>query len=132
MKASLPSYVNGVISSPWVNAGAMTNKGLEFTLNTVNINKNDFMWRSGLTISFNRNEITKLYTETAGLSGTINSETYTYSEVGQPIGQFYGYNVIGMFTKEDDFYKRDSYGNYILDKNGERVKVAIPKGNEYL
>ncbi len=128
MKASLPSYVNGVISSPWVNAGAMTNKGLEFTLNTVNINKNDFMWRSGLTISFNRNEITKLYTETAGLSGTINSETYTYSEVGQPIGQFYGYNVIGMFTKEDDFYKRDSYGNYILDKNGERVKVAIPKG----
>lgn len=55
------------------------------------------------TISFNRNEITKLYTETAGLSGTINSETYTYSEVGQPIGQFYGYNVIGMFTKEDDF-----------------------------
>ena len=33
-----------------------------------------------------------------------------------------------MFTKEDDFYKRDSYGNYILDKNGERVKVAIPKG----
>ena len=43
------------------------------------------------------------FTETAGLSGTINSETYTYSEVGQPIGQFYGYNVIGMFTKEDDF-----------------------------
>lgn len=54
MKASLPSYVNGVISSPWVNAGAMTNKGLEFTLNTVNINKNDFWWRSRLTISIYR------------------------------------------------------------------------------
>ena len=127
MKASLPSYVNGVISSPWVNAGAMTNKGMEFTLNTVNINKKDFMWRSGLTISFNKNEITKLYTETAGLSGIINTETYTYSEVGQPAAQFYGYKVIGIFTKEDDFYKKDSYGNYILDKNGERTKVAIPK-----
>ena len=42
MQASLPSYVNGVISSPYVNAGAMENKGFEFTLNTVNISTKDF------------------------------------------------------------------------------------------
>lgn len=39
MQASLPSYVTGIINSPWVNAGAMENKGAEFTLNTVNISK---------------------------------------------------------------------------------------------
>ena len=34
VQASLPSYVSGLIRAPWVNAGAMTNKGVEFTLNT--------------------------------------------------------------------------------------------------
>ena len=79
MQASLPSYVTGIINSPWVNAGAMENKGAEFTLNTVNISKKDFTWRTGITISFNKNKITKLYTETAGLSGTIyGGQTLTY------------------------------------------------------
>lgn len=128
MQASLPSYVNGIISSPWVNAGAMTNKGLEFTLNTVNIDTKDFMWRSGLTVSLNRNELTKLYTETSGMAGIINTSTYTYSVEGEPVGQFYGYKVKGMFKEEDDFYQKDANGNFLLDSRGNRVQVALPTG----
>lgn len=128
MQASLPSYVTGIINSPWVNAGAMENKGAEFTLNTVNISKKDFTWRTGITISFNKNKITKLYTETAGLSGTIDgAQTLTYSTVGQPVGQYYGYKVIGMFREESDFYQRDADGNFLLDKNGNRLPVALPE-----
>lgn len=128
MQASLPSYVTGIIKSPWVNAGAMENKGAEFTLNTVNISKKDFTWRTGITISFNKNKITKLYTETAGLSGTIDgAQTLTYSTVGQPVGQYYGYKVIGMFKEESDFYQRDADGNFLLDKNGNRLPVALPE-----
>lgn len=128
MRASLPSYVTGIINSPWVNAGAMENKGAEFTLNTVNISKKDFTWRTGITISFNKNKITKLYTETAGLSGTIDgAQTLTYSTVGQPVGQYYGYKVIGMFKEESDFYQRDADGNFLLDKNGNRLPVALPE-----
>lgn len=128
MQASLPSYVTGIINSPWVNAGAMENKGAEFTLNTVNISKKDFTWRTGITISFNKNKITKLYTETAGLSGTIDgAQTLTYSTVGQPVGQYYGYKVIGMFKEESDFYQRDADGNFLLDKNGNRLPVALPE-----
>lgn len=128
MQASLPSYVTGIINSPWVNAGAMENKGAEFTLNTVNISKKDFTWRTGITISFNKNKITKLYTETAGLSGTVDgSQTLTYSTVGQPVGQYYGYKVIGMFKEESDFYQRDADGNFLLDKNGNRLPVALPE-----
>ena len=37
------------ISAPKVNTGAIENKGIEFTLNTVNIQKNDFEWRTGAT-----------------------------------------------------------------------------------
>lgn len=128
MQASLPSYVTGIIQSPWVNAGAMENKGAEFTLNTVNISKKDFTWRTGITISFNKNKITKLYTETAGLPGTIDgAQTLTYSTVGQPVGQYYGYKVIGMFKEESDFYQRDADGNFLLDKNGNRLPVALPE-----
>ena len=128
MQASLPTYVTGTISSPWVNAGAMENKGAEFTLNTVNISKKDFTWRTGITISFNKNKITKLYTETSGLSGTIGgAQTLTYSTVGQPVGQYYGYKAIGMFKEESDFYQRDADGNFLLDKNGNRLPVALPE-----
>ena len=128
MRASLPTYVSGIIQSPWVNAGAMQNRGAEFTLNTVNISTKDFVWRSGLTISFNKNKITDLYTETSSMSGVLDAtQTLTLSVVGQPVGQFYGYKVTGMFKTEDDFYQRDGNGNFLLDKNGSRIPVALPE-----
>ncbi len=127
MQASLPAYVSGVISAPWVNAGAMTNKGVEFTLNTHNIRTRDFTWTSGLTFSVNRNEVTKLYSESSAISGMNGVETLTYTMVGEPVGQFYGYNVIGMFKEENDFYKKGPDGNFLLDETGNPIKVAIPK-----
>lgn len=128
MQAALPDYVNGIIRAPWVNAGAMVNKGMEFTLNTVNIDNRDFFWKTGITLSFNKNEVTRLYTETAGIQGYVGSETYTYSLVGQPVGQFYGYKVIGMFMNEGDFYQKDSNGEFRLNDKGDRIPVALPKG----
>jgi len=127
MQAALPTYVSGVITSPWVNSGAMRNKGLEFTLNTVNISNKNFEWTSGLTFSLNRNEVTKLYTESSGIQGNINGLTYTYTTVGQPVAQFYGYEVIGMFEKEDDFYQKDINGDYLLDAKGNKMIVALPE-----
>lgn len=128
MQAALPDYVNSIIRAPWVNAGAMVNKGMEFTLNTVNIDSRDFFWKTGITLSFNKNEVTRLYTETAGIQGYVGSETYTYSLVGEPVGQFYGYKVIGMFKDEGDFYQKDSKGEFRLNEKGERIPVALPKG----
>lgn len=130
MQAALPTYVSGVITSPWVNSGAMRNKGFEFTLNTVNISNKNFEWTSGLTFSLNRNEVTSLYTESSGIQGTINGLTYTYTTVGQPVAQFYGYEVIGMFEKEDDFYQKDLNGDYLLDANGNKMIVALPEDKE--
>lgn len=127
MQASLPNYVSGLISAPWVNAGAMTNKGVEFTLNTHNIQTRDFSWTSGITFSVNRNEVTKLYSKSSAISGTHGSETLTYTMVGEPVGQFYGYKVIGMFNEESDFYKKGSDGNFLLDESGNPIQVAIPK-----
>ena len=130
MQAALPTYISGIITSPWVNSGAMRNKGFEFTLNTVNISKKDFEWTTGLTFSLNRNEVTRLYTESTGIQGKINDLTYTYTTVGEPVAQFYGYQVIGMFEKEDDFYQKDINGEFLLDAAGNRMIVALPEGKE--
>ena len=130
MQAALPAYISGVISSPWVNTGKMRNKGFEFTLNTVNITNRDFQWTSGLTFSLNRNEVLKLYTESTGIQGKIGNEVFTYTTVGNPVGQFYGYNVIGMLEKESDFYQKDRNGDIILDANGKPRFVAIPENKE--
>lgn len=131
MQASLPSYVvdlegyNGIVA-PYVNSGAIENKGLEFTLNTVNIAKKNFQWRTGVTLSFNRNKLTKLNAEGSQIFGSVSANVYTMSEVGGPVGRFYGYNCIGMFTCEDDFYQKNKLGEFLLDQYGDRLPVARP------
>ncbi|MDE5997696.1 MAG: TonB-dependent receptor, partial [Muribaculaceae bacterium] len=127
MQAALPTYVSGVINSPWVNTGSLQNKGLEFTLNAIPISNNNFSWRSGITFSLNRNKVLKLYTESTGIPGNIGGLTYTYTTVGEPVAQFYGYNVIGMFKEESDFYRKDANGDFLLDAHGNRQYVAIPE-----
>lgn len=139
MDASLPMYLvnpDGYsgIRPPKVNAGAIQNKGIEFTLNTVNISKKDWQWRTGATLSINRNKLTALNSDDAKLKGMIGSNIYTLSEIGKPVGRFYGYKVIGMFTKEDDFYRKNNRGEFLLDANGNRVPTARPadsNGNLY-
>jgi Outer membrane cobalamin receptor protein len=130
MQASLPSYVINNdwmgMSAPWVNTGAIRNTGIEFTLNTVNISKKDLQWRTSATLSFNRNKLTALNSEGSTITGTIGTETYTLSEIGGPVGRFYGYKVIGMFTQESDFYQKNAQGEFLLDASGNRVPVARP------
>lgn len=43
------------------NLGEVVNRGLEFSLNTKNINRSDFSWRSSFVFSLNRNKINKLF-----------------------------------------------------------------------
>ncbi len=134
MQAALPSYVINNdwqgMTAPWVNTGSIRNKGIEVTLNTVNIDTKDWQWRTAITLSTNSNKLTKLNSEGSTISGTIGSETYTLSEVGGPVGRFYGYKVIGMYTQESDFYQKNSAGEYLLDANGDKVPVARPVDSE--
>ena len=131
MRAALPTYANMNswlgMTAPWVNAGSIRNKGIELTINSQNIKTKDFDWRTGLTVSINRNKLIKLNSTASAIQGIDGrSLTYTLSEVGGPVGRFYGYNVIGMFTCEDDFYQKNQLGEFMLDQNGNRLPVARP------
>lgn len=128
LQLPLPAYVGtvgqGSTSSPWANIGSLENKGIELSLNTINIDKKDFSWKTNLVFSLNRNKVLSLDTESSIIDKTISegSETtiVTRTAVGQPIGQFYGYKVIGRFEKATDFYYKDAAGNI--------KPTAIPTG----
>jgi len=124
----LPAYVGttgqGSTSAPWANVGSLENKGIELTLNTINLDTRGFQWRTNLVFSLNRNKVLELATQSGTLDKTIQEGSevtpVTRTSVGNPIGQFYGYKVIGRFDKATDFYYKDEQGNI--------KEVARPKG----
>ncbi|MDQ5929007.1 MAG: hypothetical protein QG594_785, partial [Bacteroidota bacterium] len=114
----LPDYlgINGTGSTapPTENIGSLENKGIEFTVNTKNIKGKDFSWNSNVVFSLNRNKVLKMNTETGVLPQKLQQgsdvTTLTRTVAGQPIGQFYGYEVIGRFEKATDFYYKNTQG----------------------
>jgi TonB-dependent starch-binding outer membrane protein SusC len=128
LQLPLPAYVGttgqGATSAPWVNIGSLENRGIELTLNTVNIDKGAFRWRSNFVFSKNQNKVVTLDTETSIINRTLQQGSditvVTRTAVGQPIGQFYGYQVIGRFETATDFYYKNSAGKV--------VPVALPEG----
>ena len=128
LRLPLPSYVGtsgqGSTTPPWANIGSLENKGIELTLNTVNIDKKSFSWKSNFVFSLNRNKVLSLDTKSSILDREIQEGSektiVTRTAVGHSIGQFYGYKVIGRFEKATDFYYKD--------ENGKVQPTAIPEG----
>ncbi|MGV3587503.1 MAG: SusC/RagA family TonB-linked outer membrane protein [Adhaeribacter sp.] len=83
------------------NIGKMENKGWEFALNTHNLT-GPFSWDTNLNISFNRNKVLALGpTGDPIKSGSGVGET-NITQIGSPIGSFYGYKQIGIFQSQED------------------------------
>jgi TonB-dependent starch-binding outer membrane protein SusC len=120
---SLAGYTNG-LNQQYQNTGAISNKGFEFTINTVNIESKDFRWSTNFNISFNQNKILSFYegkesiTTAWGLSG---GATAWIAKVGGPISQFYGYEADGLYQYRD--FDKLPNGTYTL-KNGVPTYAA--------
>lgn len=89
-----------------INAGATRNVGIDVTINTVNIATRNFQWTSTLTLTHNKNKVTKLeggdkqfYEARFG----FNQNTHLL-EVGKPIGQFYGLVTDGLYQVDEFTY----------------------------
>jgi len=93
-------YSPGAIQAPYVNIGAISNKGFEFSLSTYNVKSKDFNWKSTFVFSRNINKILALNPGTPAIYGT-----YTKSVVGGSIGEFYGYQTLGLYKNAADFAK---------------------------
>jgi TonB-linked SusC/RagA family outer membrane protein len=90
---SVPLPAESGFGSSLTNIGEIDNKGLEFSLNTVNISTKDFSWTNTLILSFNKNEIKKLY------DGKQDVGKYLF--VGKPIDQIYLLKSEGIWQLDE-------------------------------
>ena len=92
-------------NSLMLNYGSMYNRGIEISLQSVNMRTRDLVWTSGLTFSYNKNKLTKI--ENSGTSA------YSYfgsvqNREGKPMSALYSVRYAGL--DEEGFpqaYKAD-------------------------
>ena len=104
LEVNLPEMFGSQVSGPQANVGSMTNKGIELTLNTVNIDQNKFRWTTNLNLTVNRNEVTDIGGTSIfrNLYWYSGFQTATVTATGYPVGQFYGYVMDGLFTSKQE------------------------------
>ena len=90
-------------SNAIINSGKISNKGLEVGLVTHNL-EGEFTWNTNFNISFNKNKVLALNANNDPIySGLSGEGSYTHkTEVGQPIGQFFGYVLEGIYKDQND------------------------------
>ena len=107
LTTSAPGYLGG--TSYWVNAGEVSNKGFDATINAQIIQTKDWSWSSTLNASYIKNEVTKLTADSPILYGTSPSpgtvDPCTIIKEGEAIGTFYGFKWAGV--------EKNAKGEYI-------------------
>lgn len=99
-----------------VNVGAMKNRGIELTLNSVNIDTKDFTWQTSLNYSFNKNEIDKLYNDLKRVGNYF---------VGQSINVIYTKRFGGIWQSDEaeiaKIYNAEPGDYKIIDRNRNNI-----------
>jgi TonB-linked SusC/RagA family outer membrane protein len=136
LNAILPSSTG--FGSAVKNVGKLRNDGLEFTLNTVNVQTKNFSWESNLNISFNKNKVMELtrgqrsLTSNSDYVSQFNKPLYV-AEIGKPAGMMIGFIWEGNYQYTD--FDNPSPGVYILKPsiptNGAVRNTILPGDIKY-
>ena len=99
------------------NVGEVSNRGVELTLNTVNITKDRFTWTTNINFSTNKNEVVSIGSE--GILADISTGLF----VGEPLGANYFYEFDGIWQL-DEAAQADEYGQVpgsvrVVDQNND-------------
>lgn len=116
----VPLPLSSGYTTQFQNIGEVSNRGVEVTLTTANVQRNNFGWNSRLTFAANRNRVEDL----GGTADSLNYGYLNYVIEGQPVGVFFG-----------AVYPRDAQGNIVLsdagiprrlrDENGQVVRRIL-------
>lgn len=122
LSVQIPSS-SGFITS-LQNIGKIENKGWEVSISSENIITKKFTWKSNLNISHNENKVldlgafgTKIYASSGSLVAQL-----AVTEVGSPLGQFFGRIREGVFLS-------DAEAAAYVDKNGNRIQPFAKGGD---
>jgi TonB-linked SusC/RagA family outer membrane protein len=116
------------------NVGELKFWGHEIGINTFLINNSKFSWNSNFNISFDRNETVSL--STAGGVFFHGLSSYGFfshrTQVGRPLGQFYGAIQDGVYINQQDFDSSPKHSSSQVgtikfkDLNGDGV-ITFPE-----
>ena len=82
---------NNSLKKMTTNVGKVQNKGIEFSLTTVNIENSDWRWETSFNYAHNKNEVKEI-------NGTGQSLPADGLFIGEPFNNVYQYNWIGIVT----------------------------------
>ncbi|WP_455626657.1 SusC/RagA family TonB-linked outer membrane protein [Parabacteroides johnsonii] len=130
LSRKIPSHQG--VTSLKQNVGSVRNKGIEVTINTLNIKTNDFSWSTSLNFSANKNEILELYGDKVD---DIGNALF----IGKPVTVSYDYIFDGIWQlgEEEEALRYGSKPGYVkirdIDGDGkitpEKDKVVL--GNPF-
>lgn len=116
-------------NTQYQNIGKIQNRGIELSLNTINIQSKTFTWNTNFNISFIRNELKELEsganykTTRSGFDSNFTQDDYI-ATVGSSLGLIYGYEFDGIY-QSTDFYQVPG------DKNKYILKEGIVNNTRY-
>jgi hypothetical protein len=115
----------------WDNLGEVQNKGVEFTLNTVNLTTGNFSWRSMINFQLNRNKVVSLYgdmTDIKDSEGNVigqreSDDIQNTWFIGHSIDEIWDIPTNGIW-QSDEASEAAEYGVVpgdfkVIDKNGD-------------
>lgn len=118
-------WLAGVANSTIItNFGSMQNTGIEFSFNSVNIDRGDFKWETSFNITANKNKLLEIPDENGEreinrFGGVINAPSALLKE-GEPVGVFYGLVRDGIWNTQDE-----------IDAAGVTGQGVFPGGKKY-
>jgi TonB-linked SusC/RagA family outer membrane protein len=125
MLLNVPFALATGFPSGWENIGHMYNKGWEFEVNSQNL-RGRLQWQTTINLSLNKNRILALGQGDAPIHAGFSNLTQIH-EIGQPLGEFYMYDAIGVYMNAKDLassphMSTNKIGDVkYLDVNGDGV-----------
>ncbi|BDD12433.1 SusC/RagA family TonB-linked outer membrane protein (plasmid) [Fulvitalea axinellae] len=114
----------------YMNAGEMTNSGVEFDFGVTPIKNKTWILDLKFNIARNLNKVQAVPDNIALEAGNMlkNGEYGRRVDIGRPIGGFYGYRYLGVFPDKESTYARDRDGNRIPDYTGSEDYLRMRMG----
>lgn len=117
---SLPAPSGSGYTIMYINAGKITNKGFEASVNADIVRSSNFQWKSTVNISQNRNKIVELIPTNPGYvaftSGNLDGGDEGFTSAIKAGGSF---NDVYIYK-----FNKDESGAIILDDNGNPTKAG--------
>lgn len=118
------------------NLGQVRNSGLEITLSSQNIRKENFEWNTDLTVTWNKNKVKHLYyeyedvlDENGNIVGQKERDEYGTWFIGRDINTIWDYKVTGIW-QTDEIEEAAKYGQRPGDPKVENFYTADDIINE--